>query len=290
MKQCALCRQEVEQLELSHIVPKFVVRYLKKTSIGAIRNLQNPDKVVQDSEKHYLLCSDCESLFNVYETKFANTFFHPYMTGNKKIFQFDSDAYYFLTSVSWRSLYLDILDFVEHSEEVGIDMETLTCFIEREKVMRSYLLKKQSTVPRIENHMFFFEDIKSISQELIETRPHITMHRSIGSYTFFNKTLKTLATVTNMMGIVVFTLYNKSKQEKLVNTEIINGTGVIKAENQIIEGVCGSKLIEMLNNAKELAANISDKQREIINNRVKTKVEDFRKSKAFEDLKKDFNL
>ncbi len=289
-KQCALCRQEVEELELSHIVPKFVVRYLKKTSIGAIRNLESPDKVVQDSEKHYLLCGDCEDLFSIYETKFANTFFHPYMTGNKKEFQYDNDAYYFLTSVSWRSLYLDILDFVEHSQEVGIDLETLACLIAKEKEMRNYLLKKQATIPGIEHHIFFFEDIKSISQELIATRPHTTMHRSIGSYTFFNKSLETHATVTNMMGIVVFTLYNKGKQEKWVNTEIVNGSGVIKAENQIIESVCGNELIEMLNNAKELATHISDKQREVINNRAKSKVEDFKKSKVFEDLKRDFNL
>ncbi len=54
IKQCALCRQ-VKELELSHIVPNFVIRCLKKTSVEAIRNLENPDRVVQDVEKHYLL-------------------------------------------------------------------------------------------------------------------------------------------------------------------------------------------------------------------------------------------
>lgn len=58
-KPCALCRENKE-LELSHIVPKFVIRYLKKTSTGAIRNMENPNKIAQDGEKHYLLCGDCE--------------------------------------------------------------------------------------------------------------------------------------------------------------------------------------------------------------------------------------
>ena len=70
-------------------------KYLKKTSIGALRSIHNPNKVVQDGEKHYLLCGDCEDLFNKYETIFANTFFHPYMSNNVKEFNYDSDLYYF---------------------------------------------------------------------------------------------------------------------------------------------------------------------------------------------------
>ncbi|MBZ9688491.1 hypothetical protein G9F72_019360 [Clostridium estertheticum] len=286
---CALCRQ-AKKLELSHIVPKFVIRYLKKTSVVAIRNMQNPNKVVQDGEKHYLLCGDCEDLFSIYETKFANTFFHPYMKDNIKEFNYDSNIYYFLTSVSWRSLYLDILDFVEHSQELGLDTETLDCLIASEKEMRNYLLKNQSTANGIEHHIFFFEDIKNITNELVETRPHTTFHRGIVSYTFFNKELKTYATITNMMGIILFTLYNKGQNEKWINTEIINGTGVISAENQIIESVCINELVEILNNAKKAVLETSDSQKEIINNRVKDKLEEFKNSKTFEDLKKDFNL
>jgi hypothetical protein len=51
VKICALCRENRE-LELSHIVPKFVMRYLKNTAFGAIRNMGDFNKVVQDSEKH----------------------------------------------------------------------------------------------------------------------------------------------------------------------------------------------------------------------------------------------
>lgn len=289
IKQCALCRR-FKELELSHIVPKFIIRYLKKTSVGAIRNMENPNRVVQDGEKHYLLCGDCEDLFSKYETKFANSFFYPYMKENQKEFQYDYETYYFLTSVSWRSLYLDILDFVANAEEVGIDTETLDCLIAREGQIRNYLLKKQQNVPGIEHHVFFFEDIKSITNDLINTRPHTTIHRSIGSYTFFYKELKTYATVTNMMGIILFTLYNKGKREKLINTEIINDSGIIKAENQIIESVCGNELTVMLNNAKRAASEINEKQRALINERVQTKIEGFKKSKTYEDLSKDFKL
>lgn len=288
-KPCALCREN-KKLELSHIVPKFVIRYLKNTSIGAIRNMENPNITVQDGEKHYLLCGDCEDLFSEYETKFANKFFYPYMKNNVKEFHYDSDTYYFLTSVSWRSLYLDILDFVEHAIELDIDTETLDCLIAREQEMRNYLLKKQPSVSGIEHHIYFFEDFKNISNELIDTRPHTTFHRSITSYTFFNKGLKTHATITNMMGIISVTLYSKGEQEEWRNTEIVNGEGIIGAENQLIKSICRSELEEILRKVKKSATEISDKQKDVINNRVKSKLDDFKQSKVFEDLKKDFNL
>ena len=59
---CALCHDKSE-LELSHIIPKFVLRYLKETSAGLLRSAENPNAVVQDGEKHYMLCGKCEDLF-----------------------------------------------------------------------------------------------------------------------------------------------------------------------------------------------------------------------------------
>ena len=62
LTKCALCGNEAE-LELSHTVPKMAVRTLKKTAIGNIRSTENPNKTIQDSEKLYMLCGDCEDLF-----------------------------------------------------------------------------------------------------------------------------------------------------------------------------------------------------------------------------------
>lgn len=51
LKVCALCHQNSE-LELSHIIPKFAIRYLKETSIGQLRSTDNPNSTIQDGEKH----------------------------------------------------------------------------------------------------------------------------------------------------------------------------------------------------------------------------------------------
>ena len=89
LTKCALCGNEAE-LELSHTVPKMAVRTLKKTAIGNIRSTENPNKTIQDSEKLYMLCGDCEDLFSEKETWFASKIFHPYLKKEKTIFDYDN--------------------------------------------------------------------------------------------------------------------------------------------------------------------------------------------------------
>ncbi|WP_196602305.1 hypothetical protein, partial [Pectinatus frisingensis] len=107
---CALCRQNKE-LQLSHIVPHFVGRKLKKTALGNIRVTNEPNKVVQDIEKHFMLCHDCEEAFSVRESWFANQIFNPYQDKTKIEFDYDENLTRFIVSLSWRSLYLDLDEF-----------------------------------------------------------------------------------------------------------------------------------------------------------------------------------
>lgn len=148
---CALCKKK-ECIQLSHIVPKFIDRNLKKTSVSRIRNTGNLNKPVQDIEKHYLLCHDCEELFSRSETWFSNNIFYPYMRNGKNSFNYDENMHFFLSSLSWRSLYLDIMDFVQNG---GIGIDALQCLINSENILKNYLLKKRKDIGQIENHIFF---------------------------------------------------------------------------------------------------------------------------------------
>ncbi|AEY65609.1 hypothetical protein [Clostridium sp. BNL1100] len=102
---CALCKKENVFLEESHIIQKFVTRRIKKKSVtGFIRNLFEPNKVIQDSEKEYLLCSKCEGRFGIAETLFANEVFHPFKDNKIYLFDYDTWLNYFIYSVSWRTI------------------------------------------------------------------------------------------------------------------------------------------------------------------------------------------
>ncbi|MCT4631371.1 MAG: hypothetical protein N4A76_01385 [Firmicutes bacterium] len=68
--ECKLCN-ESNELELSHIIPKFVYKWIKRTSTtGGIRNSDNPNIRAQDGDKIDFLCGKCEDLFSVYEDGF----------------------------------------------------------------------------------------------------------------------------------------------------------------------------------------------------------------------------
>lgn len=101
---CRLCERE-KDLELSHIIPKFVFRHLKKTSpTGNMRSTENPNKSIQDGLKLPFLCGDCEDLFSVWETKFANEVFFKYQEDRGNSFPHDTWLTKYLASVSFRVL------------------------------------------------------------------------------------------------------------------------------------------------------------------------------------------
>lgn len=288
---CALCRKEAD-LELSHIVPKMVVRELKKTSVGQLRSTENPNGTVQDSEKHYMLCGECEDLFSEYETSFSKFMLHPYLRGEADTFSYDEKLFYFVTSVSWRSLYQDILDFVQNNV-VGID--ALECLISAEQIMRDYLLGKRTDIGNIENHIFFFDQVMSMSgfengMSIEEARPNETIHRSISSYTVCYEELRTYVTFTNMMGIILLTFYSKGAEEQSSGTQIFNGAGTIVAKNQGLVSAVGNELSYLMQQAKEASENMSEAQKQKTIERLKKAGEDFLNSAAYKDWESDQNI
>lgn len=75
---CQLCGSE-SILQLSHILPAFVFRWMRETSgNGHLRFGEAPNLRVQDGLKRHWLCASCESLFARSETAFADQLFHPY--------------------------------------------------------------------------------------------------------------------------------------------------------------------------------------------------------------------
>ena len=98
---CKLCEADGELRE-SHILPSFVYRWLKSSSgTGFIRFGENPNLRSQDGFKTYLLCGECEGLFNSWETEFANKIFHPLNGGSGATLQYGPWMLKFAASVSY---------------------------------------------------------------------------------------------------------------------------------------------------------------------------------------------
>jgi len=101
---CRLCCR-ANRLYESHIIPKFVTEWLKKSSgTGFLRSSETANRRVQDGKKEQMLCSDCEALFNQCETPFATEIFHPLNRRETMRFKYESWLLKFAVSVSWRVL------------------------------------------------------------------------------------------------------------------------------------------------------------------------------------------
>lgn len=284
MKKCALCGEEKE-IQLSHIIPKFIGRHLKKTSVGNIRSTEDPNKTVQDLEKHYLLCHDCEERFSASERWFANNVFYPWKKDQKTEFEYNSYFHYFITSLSWRSLYLDIMNYVRDGD---VDVQKLQIMIDAEKKMKDYLLGKKKDIGGIENHVLFFERIEKIGAQCDDAfylNPHMRIHRSVSSYTHYSD--DTVFTISNLMGIVLVTLYEKGNREIWDGTKIEKGEGKIIVANQSVTSVIGNEFKYWMKLVEEQQDKISDAQKQKIVQRIKDIGEDIKNYDMYQDFLDD---
>ncbi len=165
---CALCGMK-RPLMKSHIIPKFVTDWIKKTSITqGLRIATNKNKRVEDGVKKRLLCEECEKKFSKYETYFSKTIFHPYLKGADS-FDYDWWLNKFISSLSWRILFGKMKEYIkEHPEYKELILES-------EKKLKGYLLGKNELPLR--NYLFFFEEDK-LNYHKIDRRFHWYMQRA----------------------------------------------------------------------------------------------------------------
>jgi len=103
---CGLCGT-VGQLCRSHIIPKFVGDWLRRTGItGRLRSSKVPDRLVQDLAWRYLLCAECEARFNRFESEVCERIFLPLHNRQQDRFRYGRAFTMFAVSVVWRALVL----------------------------------------------------------------------------------------------------------------------------------------------------------------------------------------
>ena len=281
---CALCRTENVELECSYIIPKFVTRrIIKKSGTGYMRNPFSPNRRLQDGDKQYLLCGDCEDRFSIAETLFADRIFHPYKDRNSQSFVYEEWLNYFIISVNWRNLYLDIVDY---NKDGSISEEQLGVLFKKEKTMRDYLMQRRDDIEDIENHMFFFDDIQSAPESISKAQPHSFMRHSTFGYSLISKDYNGYYVVANLSGILIFTLLMKSSMDVWERTKIeTSGTYVIG--HQHVCSPIASDVLAYMSESRQAAEELSEKQHAKIINDVKKNADRIRECEVFRNKEID---
>ena len=151
---CSLCGHN-RDLQESHIIPKFVGKWLKKTSAtGFLVNANHASKRVQDLITLNLLCHDCEERFSKFETYFANNVFFPFHEKKVKSFEYDGRLELFIISLSWRVLNM-------HYEAFKLEYPHFSSLIDQAEIhWREFLRGSKQTISPYENHLLFLDYLK----------------------------------------------------------------------------------------------------------------------------------
>lgn len=100
---CKLCGKNCD-LCSSHIVPKYIIKYLKDTSpTGYLRKLNLINKRCQDGFKSFLFCKSCENNLSVLEQKFSYIF-KSFCKNNSLNLSYDDNLNKFAYSLSLRNI------------------------------------------------------------------------------------------------------------------------------------------------------------------------------------------
>lgn len=154
-----ICELHKENSELreSHIIPKFVYKWMKKTGTSRLRQVKNINIPIQDGIKKYMLCQDCENLFSKPEKWFSENAFYPYLKDNSFNLPNNDNLKYFITSVLWRVL--------KYFKDDGNDYNFKPNLDKAENIWKNYLLNNIPISEYNNIHLILVDNSTFINKE-----------------------------------------------------------------------------------------------------------------------------
>lgn len=120
---CNLCDKEGKLAE-SHVIPKFVFKWMKKSGGNYFRSPSNPNQRMQDGIKKHLLCDECEQIFSKSEKWFAENIFYPHLEQKAQFLKYNNNLSRFIISILWRYLLTRKVDGDDYPEDVYLDWKS----------------------------------------------------------------------------------------------------------------------------------------------------------------------
>lgn len=237
---CALCKKK-RVLKLSHRIPKAVGAIIKKDSFTKrFRSVHDPNTPVQDLDKKYMLCGECEQRFSGKETLFIQKVLRPFRNNRSTNFEYDSWLHYFIISLSWRTMYDDVIDKVGFIGN-GFSEKQYQKLVNVESLMRKYLLDKSHSVYNVENHLVFLEENTEIVGH--EGISYSEFCNATFGYVFGNKNKGSLYIFHVLAGILVITVIQRDPIDNYKNTYVKNGKGKFTKGQRVQSDVVYSEVI-----------------------------------------------
>lgn len=275
---CKLCGQQKE-LQYSHIVPAFAVRWLKETSVtGYLKSLKSKVRL-QETRRVYLLCSDCEQVLSRDEKLFCEKIFIPYHEKNGQEFEYGPWLRRFIVGLHWKVVAVK-------EEQYPAKIEAL--YARAEQAWRPFLLGSTETPGIGEFHLFLSDIIKDASDEL---------PKKINWYLSRGFDLTPIFSDTGMAGVyamivktVTFSYLTppSGETDNMVGTQI-SEQGVLKSP-QTIQSRIGSFIVGRAKAIEKFPKTLTDRQKEKLFEKARTEPEEILRSESFRTSSADAYL
>lgn len=283
IKKCKLCHGETELVN-SHIVPAFAFKWLKNSSgDGNIRLLANPNQRVQDGEKRYWLCTNCEGILNKSETLFSRELFHPYMKDSGKEFFYSDWLLHFCTSLSWRIVQL----YLEDNHLKQWPEKELEHIYNAETVWRNYLLGKETHPGKYRQHLIPLDRIESTNVQMV---PNINRYLMRAIDTDICKSETSIFIYTKIGRFITIGIVKRPRSNYWQGSKINANKGVIKPRNYTFHKAFWEYILGKAERASELLGSVSDHQQAKIDYAFKKNVDKYINSDAFEAMNADVEI
>ena len=255
---CRLCSSE-PAIENSHVIPGFVFRAIKSDSpTGFSRNPNSPNRRLQDGDKFPLLCAACEQRFGDAEREFAANVFSPFHDTDRDHFSYGPWLHYFMTSLAWRTLILDLPELEADAANPRAAVAELGAAAE---TMRQYLLGASNLAGLLRNHAAVFTKAHSGCAELAAAGPNVMIRRSAFGYSILHQLYGHSGIIHNLGGFMCFLIVKGNPRDTWNQTKVNPAGGEIRQPQRVSSWLMGELLSCIVESAQKLVG-MSEAQRE----------------------------
>ena len=252
---CKLCGSGTT-LRKSHIVPKFVGRWLKETSpTPYLRFGGNMDGRLQDLYAMELLCDDCEMLFSEWETKFATEIFYPSADGATS-FRCGPWLVKFAASLAWRAIQYC---YSKNIEEFSPAMESMVDGMEVH--LSRFLLAQEKHVGSYTQHLY---PVSELAVPMEPGSPMMSRYlaRTVQIDFLRNDDLSEMLVYVKLPMFMFFSI-GESKYRKWFETGRIKKSSVIQPRGHGLPGYMRDYLLNQSDKLSGLMNSMSEKSKEV---------------------------
>lgn len=285
MPACALCLAERELRE-SHIIPKFVFKYLKRTSAtGYLRFGTQPNRRVQDGRKVPMLCEECEQRFSTLEKYFAETLFEPYTADRSAVLPYDARLLKFAASLSWRVLYY----YNAHGHLGDVAAQHLPRIDRALETWRQYLLDQIPNPGGFEQHMLPMDELESATIPDLPANIHRYLLRAVDMDVVTGKRTALVYTKIPRIALVGF-VEMPDATSSWKGTRLAAKHGTVRPREYVVPQKFGEYMLGQARKASAAAAAMSDQQKKVVSDTTLANLDRAAQSESLRAMARDVEM